>query len=705
MKRKFLTALFVLSAICSAAQIQSPGRPAGFERSESAAAASLRSASAGASFIDLGIDTTAAFPVGEGRVFCTGHVSECDIASDNAGESFTASDGSKIWRVGLSSPGAEAIALVLKDFELPEGAYLYVYNPEKTMYYGGFGAANNNAARRLTIRPFPSDSIILEYVEPEGAAFAGSFRVCLASHETIAPSAAMRRAADFYEAEACSPHAALNPDLEDYRRAVCMQYVVKPPLSQWSTGTLINNAGGRPLVYTASHALYSSAGESADVIFSFNYEVPALDTLMRGSGDCTVSGATVLSRYAKTDAALLEMSVAPPVEYRPYMLGWSAESLTGPFVCIQHPNGDIKRYSTVSSVTEKSWAEGYQENGFWMVRAWEKGTTASGSSGAPLIDMASGMVVGCLTGGNSTCSSPIYDYFNRFDVAFDYYSDSDKQLKCHLDPSDTGIRSMEGREYYWAPCTRESAMDGSAPVLGKLSSGGYLAGHNALGHAAYAQKFSFDEEQLVHGAYVVQHSSGYSNSNVNYLCVYAGGDVPGELLARAELPKYSSDGKFLISGGESFASFSGGVEAGTEFYVAVELEYGSAIDSLGIYSASGSGAYFGSGGQWTSFASHPEAAGSRSLWIDPVVRSAASLGVEENSAENVEVISVYPNPSSGRFAIEGFGDDLSYRVYDLSGRLCAEGEGREAVLGLQSGTYLLTAADGERTASCKLLIK
>ena len=47
-------------------------------------------------------------------------------------------DGSAIWRVKISSSGAEALGLYFTDFYLPQGAKLFVYTANKSFVLGAF---------------------------------------------------------------------------------------------------------------------------------------------------------------------------------------------------------------------------------------------------------------------------------------------------------------------------------------------------------------------------------------------------------------------------------------------------------------------------------------------------------------------------------------------------------------------------------------
>src|SRR5437016_1422905 len=61
----------------------------------------------------------------------------------NSGTWETLPDGSKLWRLGISSPGALSINLTYNDFWLPDGAEFYIYNPQKTYLLGAYSSLNN----------------------------------------------------------------------------------------------------------------------------------------------------------------------------------------------------------------------------------------------------------------------------------------------------------------------------------------------------------------------------------------------------------------------------------------------------------------------------------------------------------------------------------------------------------------------------------
>lgn len=706
MKRLLLIAVFFVNAVFLTAQIQTSCLPKSFELAGSGQ--NMRSMLAGEDlqFVEF-LPDTALKPVQDtqNRALWSGYVKECSYSPDNSGNTVSLPDGGKLWRLGIACPGAAAVGLVLDSFEIPDGAYVFVCDAHGNGFIGGFGAGNNNVHRRLPVRPFDSDSVVLEYYEPSDAAFPGTLRVASISYETVCPQTAFRRTGNFLTAENCSPHTSSNPELDNIKRGVCLQYIRdnNEHRTYYSTGSLINNPDGKPYIYTAAHNSYSNPGEAEDYVCYFNYEVPALDSLVRGTAECTVAGATVLAKSDDLDFALLELNTAPPRSYRPYMLGWTADGVDGDYLlCIQHPQGDTKRYSVCEDldITTFCNANGcLYRNGFFLISEWIHGTTAAGSSGSPLIIMGGEKVVGALTGGASTCSAPYDDAFSRFALAFDVYPESIRQMKAWLDPDGEGLRSMEGKEMYDQPCTRESNMQaGSKPSVVSLSTNNYYAGHNDLQYSAYAEKFTFDNPQTLTGVYVMQYLSSYKYYNNTYLRIYEGGDAPGELLYETQLPKYSSGTVSVISSAENLIALPQEIEVGNSFYISCEVEYAANMDCFALYSAdvATNTAYFETGGLWVPFTEHPTRPANVSLWVEPVVYDNVASEIKEDVSAG---FAVFPNPSRGEVNVRiPSGNGFSYSVYDLSGRECARGESADGSIKLpgERGFYIVSvSADGE----------
>lgn len=106
------------------------------------------------------------------------------------------------------------------------------------------------------------------------------------------------------------------------------------------------------------------------------------------------------------------------------------------------------------------------ENGMYWKVIWAEttnghGVTEGGSSGSPLFNTA-GHIVGGLTGGQASCSSPEKpDYYGKLSSSWESNgNDSTSQLKYWLDPANTGAFELSGSDFvstdYYASFSTET---------------------------------------------------------------------------------------------------------------------------------------------------------------------------------------------------------------------------------------------------------
>jgi hypothetical protein len=252
------------------------------------------------------------------------------------------------------------------------------------------------------------------------------------------------------------------PEGEDWQDA--KRAVVRMKSTENCTGVLINNTyeDGKAYVLTAAHCMFNwQNGAYNQVVFYFNYESPSCEG-PDGIDYHTISGAKLLATGDTSeneldadslDFALLELSIAPPDSLTPYFAGWN-RSPTPPAMSatIHHPRADVMKISHDDDAADTSYHtwpyfRELKYGSFWRIKDWEVGTTEAGSSGGPLFNQ-SRQVVGILTGGQASCSYNVNDYFTRFDLAWDYYPDTLRQLKYWLDPAGTGAVSLGGYDPY-----------------------------------------------------------------------------------------------------------------------------------------------------------------------------------------------------------------------------------------------------------------
>lgn len=65
----------------------------------------------------------------------------------NSGTWTVMPDGSRIWRLKLTSSGAYAIGVYYDNFYIPEGGKLYLYNESHSQILGAYTSKNNPASR------------------------------------------------------------------------------------------------------------------------------------------------------------------------------------------------------------------------------------------------------------------------------------------------------------------------------------------------------------------------------------------------------------------------------------------------------------------------------------------------------------------------------------------------------------------------------
>ncbi len=347
------------------------------------------------------------------------------IDSSTAGRWDTLSNGARVWRLRVASPGAFSLSFLFDDFALADGEELYVYNDARSDAHGSYTALNNKENHEFAIQPVAGDAVTLERYVPAFVASAGAMHVSHVVHAfkdiMVTYAGVQTKAAGACEVDVNCPQGA---GWTNQRNAVAL-IIAGGALC---TGSLINNQPGAAKQYfiTAYHC-----GSMTNAVFRFNYQRSGCSAGGAPTNQ-TVHGSTQLAGNQGVDVRLVEITEAIPASYGVYYEGYD-KSGTAPAntCCIHHPDGDVKKISFDNNAPTKSGSQ-------WHISTWDLGVTEPGSSGSPLYTPA-GRFIGQLYGGASYCGFPFDDYYGRLDSAWTY-------VKASLDPNNTNQATVDGRD-------------------------------------------------------------------------------------------------------------------------------------------------------------------------------------------------------------------------------------------------------------------
>ncbi|MDL2221140.1 T9SS type A sorting domain-containing protein [Parabacteroides sp. OttesenSCG-928-N08] len=527
-----------------------------------------------------------------------------DLHPDKDGVHFTLADGTRVWRLGIRSREAVSLNLLFTEYELPEGAKLFLYNSDQSHLLGAFTHLNNSKFGLLPVAPVRGEEVIVEYHEPPSPPFKGRLRIGEVNHGLRA-----------------SPGAEPQPNYGDLFK--CMAPVIcyadglglDEPISSsvvlllingqtMGSGALINNTAndGTPYLLTAAHCITANFGYddpadwerlAATTVVFFNYESPTCQTVLRGTEEMSMASLELVAVNIYHDMALLKLTETPPAYYRPYYAGWnSGEAVEEnyPFFGIHHPRASIKRLNICEEALEPATFSSsglrieFEEQAHWHVGRWQVGSTYGGSSGSPLFDR-DGRIIGALTGGMSVCSRPENDYYYAISGVWDKEEEPELQLAHWLDPTESGVRNHHGFDPYQnQPLYRVSNVrdNGLVDEVEILKDKSYPLFGNSDELDEFVERYQTEGEGLLYGAYFVSEVSGQQHEIEVEVTVYLGDDKPEQLLyTQIFSPTYQNvngdrDGfletpKPLNRVQESFIRFDDPVEVGGTFFVGYKI--------------------------------------------------------------------------------------------------------------------------------------
>jgi hypothetical protein len=391
-----------------------------------------------------------------------GIILPADFTPETSGTWMTLEDGSLLWRLTIRVDGALALSPCFDRFHLPAGGKLFLYDKNKTQVIGAFTDRNNSKKEYFATELIKGDQMTLEYYQPEDSR--GELKLHL--NEIVYAYRGVGFLGNMQGQIRSSGDCEVNvncPEGQEWqlqKRGVVRINIRKDSSTFWCSGSLLNNVrrDHTPYILTADHCgISATSQELLQWVFYFDYEspdcqnpsVPPVSKSLVGAIRVAESGNSASSG---SDFYLAVLTEPIPANYYVYFNGWNHLNIPSPNgVTIHHPQGDIKKISTYTTMLESSRYGSNPDSAFWKV-FWDEttnghGVTERGSSGSPLFD-SSGRIVGTLTGGESNCDSPSLikpDYYGKFYWSWDLNgSDSTHRLRDWLDPDSTGVNVLDG---------------------------------------------------------------------------------------------------------------------------------------------------------------------------------------------------------------------------------------------------------------------
>lgn len=369
-----------------------------------------------------------------------------------------ADNGDHIWRLRILSVGAVSLNLAFDRFRLPEGAALFLYDSNGDALRR-YTSADQNEDNQLWTAPVNGDEIIIELNLPATERNNFDLRLMRVNHayiDVFGLSAgprlfAARSTAGDGGSGACHIDAVC-PQADPFRSQLNSAARISISGTSLCSAVLLNNLRQdfRPYLLTAFHCGIDAANDTSVVAF-WNFENSSCGAADDAGLSQTLSGSTHRAGRSDSDFTLIEMNNAIPASFNATWSGWDATG--SPPQCgygIHHPQGDPLAASL--STTPATAADDVplvgpginQSVDTWVVR-WNQGVTEQGSSGSGFWNEHH-LIVGQLSGGNSSCGTPNEtDVYGRFSESFDASPLPTEQLKFWLDPDLTGAEFVGGR--------------------------------------------------------------------------------------------------------------------------------------------------------------------------------------------------------------------------------------------------------------------
>jgi hypothetical protein len=362
----------------------------------------------------------------------------------NSGTWEVLADGSRLWRLRIYSAGATSLNLGLTTFELPPGAKLWLYGPDREIVQGPFTREDRSRKGRLWTPIVRGDEVIVELHVPAVVDTEPAIEIGKVNH-------AFR---DFVKSGADKQGSCNNdvicPEGDPWRDQIRSVGMYSLNGADACSGQLVNNTDVdfTPYFLTANHCGITTGNDDTMVVY-WNYESVNCGDLSGGDLTDNQMGAILRASYAPSDFALVELDDDPAPASNVYFTGWDATPgvTPGSAVAIHHPSTDEKAISFENqALTSTNYLSNTVNAGanHWRVIDWDDGTTEPGSSGSCLWNPANKRCVGQLHGGYAACGNNESDWYGKLSVSWEGGGTDSTRLRNWLNPANDGTLSMHG---------------------------------------------------------------------------------------------------------------------------------------------------------------------------------------------------------------------------------------------------------------------
>jgi lysyl endopeptidase len=645
------------------------------------------------------------------------HAFEVDLDPQRHGTWNQSDDGWWIWQMNIKSKTAFSLNLIFEDFYPGINDRLFLFDPEQSYIIGSFGSKNITESGVFPVSPVPGEELVVQFETPYQPGKYIPFKITRINHDFLGIVSVkdIRRPLGLAGDCISDVNCELADPWRELQNSVCRIMIEG---REFCTGTLINNTAEnkRPFIITANHCI-STRTKATSSLFLFNYESPYCGPL-DGDVSNSLAGSTLRATHDSLDFTLVELSVNPPPHFRPHFSGWNrSTAIQDTIGAIHHSQGDIKKITVdvdVPVIASFGTAPSYTPNGFWRVNRWEFGALEVGASGGPLFNKTN-QLFGTLVGGTSRCGYPLYDYFTRFDMAWDRNPDSTKQLRYWLDPVKINPLSMDSRSFNTGPdfCKTFTNMEeGDKHEIVRITKsdgqkGGFWLGTNTEGITEVADKFKIPGDEKLHGVSVGIGrrflKTTLSNSRLKINVYNLKGEVVEVIHSQQVLLRD------LVADAMNYIAFNDNVQPADSFLVAFSFDSILEGDSIAIYHSfrqnpGKNTIYIKRNEAWTEFNSSlsgNDKAGA--LALEVVACNVSSLTTDTTKIDNPLDVKIYPNPSFGRIEIASsmfltedmisiysmHGQQIPYTIQRLTPR-----KFEINISGVAPGIYLIMIWDG-----------